>query len=100
LACHADEALALLTDASAEERAALGAFGYATNRVVLHTDARALPRHARARASWNVVTDDCRRPSPRLTMTYDMTRLQSLPGTGRARGTASALERHYCVSVT
>ena len=38
LACHPDQALALLDDASPDERAALGGFNYAPNHVVLHTD--------------------------------------------------------------
>jgi predicted NAD/FAD-binding protein len=89
-ACHADQALALLADAGEEEREALAAFRYATNRVVLHADGRLLPRHRRACASWNVTTADCRSPSPQLTMTYDMNRLQSLSAEGRGS---------YCVSV-
>ncbi len=38
LACHADQALGLLADASAEERNVLSAFSFTPNRAVLHTD--------------------------------------------------------------
>lgn len=88
LACHADQALALLGDASNEERDALTGFTYTANEVVLHTDDSALPRDAAARASWNVTVEDCRAPSPQLAMTYDMNRLQALDG-----------PVSYCVSV-
>ncbi len=45
LACHSDQALALLgEEASAAERRVLGAIRYQPNRAVLHTDAALLPR--------------------------------------------------------
>jgi len=81
LATHADDALALLADADAGETDALERFEYTRNEVVLHTDERLLPRRTRARGSWNVDTIDCHAPG-RLTMTYDMVRLQRLTGTG------------------
>jgi predicted NAD/FAD-binding protein len=80
LACHANEALALLGDPSQAEREALGSFSYTENRVVLHRDPRLLPAKRRARASWNVAVPDCRAPGESVTMTYLMNRLQSLPG--------------------
>jgi predicted NAD/FAD-binding protein len=53
LACHSDQALALLGDASAAERSVLGAIRYQTNDTVLHTDASLLPRRRKAWAAWN-----------------------------------------------
>jgi len=53
LACHSDQALALLADASEREQAILGAIDYQANETVLHTDARLLPRHPKAWAAWN-----------------------------------------------
>ncbi|GLQ99079.1 NAD(P)/FAD-dependent oxidoreductase [Dyella mobilis] len=53
LACHSDQALALLADASPAERDVLGAIRYQANDTVLHTDASLLPRRRNAWAAWN-----------------------------------------------
>ena len=53
LATHSDQALALLSDASALESATLGAIRYHANRAVLHTDASVLPTRKLAWAAWN-----------------------------------------------
>jgi predicted NAD/FAD-binding protein len=82
VATHADDALALLGDASAAERAALSAFRYSENRAVLHDDVTQLPQRAAARASWNVAMDDCRADRSPVSVTYDLTRLQGLDGAG------------------
>jgi predicted NAD/FAD-binding protein len=76
LATHADTALRLRARASADERRVLGAFRYSTNRTVLHTDRRFLPRRPAAHASWNYVADP---DTARVAVTYSMTRLQGLP---------------------
>ena len=74
-ACHSDQALAMLDDASAVERDILGAIPYQTNEVTLHTDTRLLPRLERAWSSWNYQ----RRPdTQRPTLTYNMNILQGL----------------------
>jgi len=53
LAAHAPQALAMLTDAGADERRVLGSIGYQHNEAVLHTDERLLPRRRKAWAAWN-----------------------------------------------
>ena len=53
LAAHAPQALAMLTDASADEQRVLGGIGYQHNEAVLHTDERLLPRRRAAWAAWN-----------------------------------------------
>ncbi|MDH4483396.1 MAG: FAD-dependent oxidoreductase [Rhodoferax sp.] len=53
IATHSDQALALLSDPSDQERATLGAIGYQDNVAVLHTDASVLPQRKRAWAAWN-----------------------------------------------
>lgn len=82
LATHADEALALLTDPSAAERAALTPFRYSVNPTVLHGDDTLVPKTPAARASWNVRMADCRDEHLPVAVTYDLARLQGLEGAG------------------
>ena len=76
IAAHSDQALAMLADPTASERAILGAIPYQPNEAVLHTDRRQLPRRRRAWASWNFHLEDG--PADHTTVTYHMNRLQSL----------------------
>ena len=76
LACHSDQALALLADASADERDILGAIPYQRNEVVLHTDARLLPRQRKAWAAWNAHVPA--EPDAPCTVSYCMNLLQGL----------------------
>ncbi len=79
-ACHSDQALALLAEPSADERAVLGAIRYHPNRAVLHTDAALLPRRRRAWAAWNYerATSGAREQSA-VCLHYLLNRLQPLP---------------------
>jgi len=76
LACHSDEALALLGDSDDAERAVLGALPYQVNEAVLHTDTRLLPQNARTWAAWNYQIPQA--PGAGVRMTYHMGILQSL----------------------
>jgi predicted NAD/FAD-binding protein len=59
LACHADQALALLTDSTDEEKRLLSNFKYQPNTATLHTDTSFMPRIRRCWASWNYrIADD------------------------------------------
>ena len=53
LATHSDQALGLLSDASAIERDVLGAIPYSTNVVYLHRDEKLMPKRRNAWGSWN-----------------------------------------------
>jgi predicted NAD/FAD-binding protein len=53
LACHADQALRMLSDADAAEHSVLGEFKYHANIALLHTDAAVMPRRRRCWSSWN-----------------------------------------------
>ncbi|MBG6079758.1 NAD(P)/FAD-dependent oxidoreductase [Rubrivivax gelatinosus] len=82
LACHSDQALALLADASEDERAVLGAIRYQPNRAVVHADASVLPQRKLAWASWNYVrSPDRGREQAAVCLHYLLNRLQPLPWT-------------------
>lgn len=76
MACHSDQALALLSDASEREQDILGAMPYQANHVVLHTDAAVLPRSRKAWAAWNAVIPDD--PDTACTVSYCMNLLQGI----------------------
>ena len=58
LACHSDEALTLLQDASNLEQDILGTMGYQENSVILHTDDSFMPSRKLAWASWNFLAGE------------------------------------------
>jgi predicted NAD/FAD-binding protein len=76
IGAHADQALCLLDDPSAEEARVLGAFRYSRNLAVLHTDKALMPRRRAAWGAWNHIG---KRNDPQAgCVTYWMTRLQHL----------------------
>jgi predicted NAD/FAD-binding protein len=80
IAAHADQALAMLADPSADERELLGAFGYSRNHTVLHTDPSLMPRRRGVWSGWNYVGRRAEAGQRELCVTYWMNKLQSLPG--------------------
>ncbi|MDZ4836341.1 MAG: FAD-dependent oxidoreductase [Candidatus Melainabacteria bacterium] len=53
LACHADEAMRMLTEESSEEKLLLSSFPYQRNIATLHTDSSVMPSCRGNWASWN-----------------------------------------------
>ena len=88
LACHPDQALALLADPSHDERDSLARLPYTSNEIVLHTGDALLPRRVTARAAWNVALADCRGHDRPVSVTYSLNRLHAF---------SDSLE--YCVSL-
>lgn len=76
IACHSDEALALLSDASEDEKAILSAMPYSENSVILHTDKNLLPQREKAWASWNYQLSQDREKA--ASVTYNMNILQGI----------------------
>jgi predicted NAD/FAD-binding protein len=77
MACHSDQALALLGDAGADERALLSAVRYQQNSAVLHTDASCLPARRKAWSAWNYQSSAA--AEPRVCVHYLLNMLQPLP---------------------
>jgi len=76
LACHSDQALALLADADGAEQSVLGAMTYQANHTVLHTDVSVLPRSRKAWAAWNAHIPV--EPEEACTVSYCMNLLQGI----------------------
>lgn len=80
-ACHADEALALLAQPSAEEQRILGCFRYEKNHTYLHTDANLMPVNRKVWSSWNYLATsqpEYVNARQQMTATYWMNNLQGL----------------------
>lgn len=75
IATHSDQALAMLADATPEQRAILSALPYSPNTAVLHTDRRLMPKRKAVWASWNFIETE---PGEPIMVSYWMNRLQPL----------------------
>lgn len=76
LACHSDQALALLADPSVAEREILGAIRYQRNVAVVHSDPSVMPQRRAAWSSWNVTVGGG--ADAGCQVSYWMNRLQNL----------------------
>lgn len=76
-ACHSDQALALLQDASDQENEVLAAIAYQDNSVILHTDVGLMPKRKLAWASWNFLAGETATHELPL-VTYSMNILQGV----------------------
>ncbi len=81
IATHADQALAMLSDPSDDERNLLGAFRYNRNTAVLHQDPQLMPRRRNVWSSWNYLSRSGQDGASRVCVTYWMNRLQGLVST-------------------
>lgn len=80
LACHSDQALALLgTSATPEEKRLLAAIRYEPNRAVLHSDAALLPRNPALWSAWNYASAKAEPGRQPVSVSYLINRLQPLP---------------------
>jgi len=80
LACHADQALALLAQPSLEEASTLAAIRSQPNEAVLHTDASVMPQRKLAWAAWNYERSaSAQREQQQVCLHYWINQLQPLP---------------------
>jgi len=77
MACHADDALALIEQPDSVESNILGAFEYSDNKIVLHSDPTWMPVRRGAWASWNYVGSGDGENTP-IAVSYWMNGLQQL----------------------
>lgn len=78
LACHSDQALALLDDPTSEEKQRLEDFPYQRNIAYLHLDDSLMPKRKAAWSSWNYLSEGKRDQSQQVSLTYWMNKLQPL----------------------
>lgn len=77
-AAHSNQTLAMLKDATPEERRLLGAIPYGPNRVVLHRDLALMPKRRKVWASWNYLRSSAGEGENGCAVSYWMNRLQGI----------------------
>jgi predicted NAD/FAD-binding protein len=80
LACHSDQALAILGGMASEgQRRVLSAIRYQPNRAVLHTDRTLLPRQEKLWSAWNYFAGSGEPGEQPVGVSYLINKLQPLP---------------------
>lgn len=77
-ACHADEAIKICGDLSAEQQDVIGAFSYQENTVILHSDQSFMPKNKKTWASWIYLSEKKQDKNPAVALSYWMNNLQPL----------------------
>lgn len=78
IATHADEALALLTNATDQEQDLLSSFRYQENDAYLHTDSNLMPKHPKVWSCWNYLAQNSGEDTSSVSVSYWMNALQGL----------------------
>ena len=76
--CHADEALAIISDASQQETQVLGNFQYQDNHIVVHSDKSFMPKTKKCWASWVYLSEARKDEKECVSLTYWMNNLQGI----------------------
>ena len=79
LATHAPTTLAMLSDASENERAILGGVRYQPNSAWLHTDTKLMPRRRKVWSAWNYLAGPSAAGRRPVCVSYWLNQLQALP---------------------
>lgn len=77
-ACHADEAIKMLSDPTEQHRDIIGSFSYQENRIVVHSDESFMPKHKKSWASWIYLSEHKKDTKPFISLSYWMNNLQPL----------------------
>jgi uncharacterized protein len=80
LACHSDQALAMLSNPTKDETSILGDLAYQANDVILHMDASIMPKKSLSWASWNFLAGQSELNQAPI-VTYCMNILQGIHST-------------------
>lgn len=77
-ACHTDQALQILDNASLQVRDMLKKIPYSANKIYLHRDASLMPKRRSVWAAWNYLSASSETSGSNIVVTYWMNRLQGI----------------------